>query len=153
MSIQEKVTLDTAWLRQQYEENGLTLKEIGALAGCHVTTVRSRMIECEIPRRLNLMSRAQGDTSMVLRLIAERAEIDRWRRTDRRHQDTEPIYQRDKGRCWICGKKVERKNLSMDHLIPVSFDGPTEPHNLKVAHRRCNSKRGNRTPAQPFLPL
>lgn len=59
-----------------------------------------------------------------------------WRRTD--------------GLCGICGEpvdlKVERgpRQPTIDHIIPVSRDGGGERTNLQVAHRGCNSSKGNR---------
>lgn len=59
------------------------------------------------------------------------------------------IYDRDGGRCHLCGKTVSRADFHIDHLIPVSKGGLTVPENLAVAHARCNQERGaGRLPAQ-----
>ena len=61
----------------------------------------------------------------------------------------EYIYFRDKGRCQICGGKVDkslkvpnRYAATRDHIIPLSLGGKTTPENLQLAHLRCNSRKG-----------
>lgn len=62
------------------------------------------------------------------------------------------IYDRDAGRCHLCGKKVSRDNFHLDHLIPRSKGGVTSPENLAVSHPGCNQRRGaGRVPAQLLL--
>lgn len=65
------------------------------------------------------------------------------------------IADRDGNRCHICGKSVDmsRSGLAkwgptIDHLVPVSHGGTNDPGNLALAHRQCNTVRGNRGPAQ-----
>jgi hypothetical protein len=63
--------------------------------------------------------------------------------------DLTAIALRDGWKCHICGKKVDIRTWSPDHLIPVSQGGPTLPINLALSHLRCNIKRGaGRLPAQ-----
>jgi 5-methylcytosine-specific restriction endonuclease McrA len=65
---------------------------------------------------------------------------------------TNLVGRRDKWRCHICHRKVERKDASVDHLIPVSLGGETEIWNVALAHLSCNSQRGaGRLPAQLLL--
>lgn len=66
----------------------------------------------------------------------------------------ERLFERDKGICGICGKRVfwnardAYMRPSLDHIIPVSREGPNTYANAQLAHRRCNAVRGNRGPAQ-----
>lgn len=63
--------------------------------------------------------------------------------------DVEDIATRDGWRCHICGKRVARVNMSLDHLIPVSKGGPHLKVNVALAHLLCNKRRGTgRIPAQ-----
>ena len=89
---------------------------------------------------------------------------DKWRdRAHRRHArlrnqlvqkvDVQLIYKRDKGRCHICGRAVTRAFASLDHLVPISRDGPHAPWNVRLSHLRCNLSRGARGPAQLLLAL
>jgi 5-methylcytosine-specific restriction endonuclease McrA len=64
------------------------------------------------------------------------------------------IYQRDQGRCWLCGQpapygKLERSRgigvppyvASLDHVVERRNGGLRKTDNLRVAHRFCNSVR------------
>ncbi|MFS0697769.1 HNH endonuclease [Streptomyces nitrosporeus] len=64
--------------------------------------------------------------------------------------------------CWICGRDIAYNitgpeagkhpgAFTLDHLIPLSRGGDLlDPTNARSAHRRCNSRRGNRmATAQP----
>ena len=67
------------------------------------------------------------------------------------------IYKRDGGRCHLCGEPVDlytrepRMKASVDHLVPRSQGGDNALHNLALAHKHCNSKRGRTGPAQLLL--
>ena len=52
------------------------------------------------------------------------------------------IYERDKGRCGICGDFVGLDNISLDHVIPLARGGTHEPCNIQLSHLRCNLKKG-----------
>ena len=54
------------------------------------------------------------------------------------------VLKRDGWNCHICGKAVTQGTLSFDHVIPMSKDGPHHESNIRVAHRSCNSRKGNR---------
>jgi HNH endonuclease len=55
--------------------------------------------------------------------------------------DREAIYDRDRGICHICHRKVSRKSFTLDHLIPIIHHGDHTALNLAVAHHRCNCRR------------
>lgn len=54
--------------------------------------------------------------------------------------------------CWICGHQIDLllpakdpMSFTVDHVVPVSRGGPLrDVRYLRPAHRRCNSRRGNR---------
>ena len=48
--------------------------------------------------------------------------------------------------CSECEKKIEDKDLSIDHVIPWSFIYSDNLWNLAYAHRGCNSSKSNVTP-------
>lgn len=65
------------------------------------------------------------------------------------------IYARDKFTCGICGKPIDMDTRaphplspSLDHVVPLSAGGQHTSLNLRAAHFICNSRRGNRGPAQ-----
>lgn len=53
---------------------------------------------------------------------------------------------RDGNKCWICGKKMNRKtnhpmSMSIDHLVQRKYGGSNKLENLRLAHKRCNNER------------
>lgn len=53
------------------------------------------------------------------------------------------LWRLQKGRCWICTQPLERSFISRDHLHPRSKGGLGKRNNILLAHRRCDSGRGN----------
>ncbi|MDT9545773.1 MAG: HNH endonuclease [Chlorobium sp.] len=60
------------------------------------------------------------------------------------------IIRRDAFQCQYCGKTDAP--LTIDHIIPRSRGGEDSWENLITACRRCNSKKGNRTPREAGMP-
>jgi len=61
------------------------------------------------------------------------------------------LYDRDLRLCWICGLFVSETAASRDHVVPRSHGGTRAPSNLRLAHKLCNSRRGNGPPiARPL---
>jgi hypothetical protein len=60
------------------------------------------------------------------------------------------LAERDGWRCHLCGKRIDpaltgtrsKYKASIDHLVPLSANGLDEMWNCKLAHLRCNAKRG-----------
>lgn len=55
------------------------------------------------------------------------------------------VYQRDRGLCQLCGKRVGFL-FHCDHVKPVAFGGSTILSNLRLACSSCNTKRGTGKP-------
>jgi 5-methylcytosine-specific restriction endonuclease McrA len=53
------------------------------------------------------------------------------------------IYTRDKYTCYICGKRFTEKQLSTDHIIPISRGGKNDWLNLITCCKKCNGEKGN----------
>lgn len=58
------------------------------------------------------------------------------------------IFERDRYRCHICGKKVDPRlksphpmSAAVDHIIALIDGGPDTKQNVATAHKRCNSKK------------
>ena len=60
----------------------------------------------------------------------------------------EGVYNRDGGRCGICGRGVAFKRMTLDHIIPRSAGGKDTEDNLRLAHMMCNAYRQDQGPAQ-----
>lgn len=58
--------------------------------------------------------------------------------------DYEVILERDGLICHICTEAVEPQDVHFDHVIPLSKGGPHSMENIKVAHARCNTRKGDK---------
>src|SRR3990167_1838894 len=70
------------------------------------------------------------------------------------------VYYRDKFTCQYCGRRFEKKDLTIDHVIPKSKwkilnnKGTSSCfENVVSACYPCNSKKRNRTPNEAKMPL
>lgn len=61
------------------------------------------------------------------------------------------IYQRDRGVCQLCGKRISRRfappdprSATLDHIVPLSLGGRHASENVQLAHFGCNARKGNR---------
>ncbi len=69
------------------------------------------------------------------------------------------VFKRDSWRCHVCKKKCLRYwahnhplEATVDHHpIPLSKGGDHDWHNVRCAHRKCNSKKGNKWDGQRRL--
>lgn len=52
------------------------------------------------------------------------------------------LYKRDNGICQICGKWVQPKHASIDHIHPVSRGGTHTWDNIQLSHVKCNKSKG-----------
>lgn len=59
------------------------------------------------------------------------------------------VFLRDDHACQYCGRQAE----NLDHVVPKSQGGLHTWENVVAACRRCNSKKGGRTPDQAGLHL
>jgi len=79
-------------------------------------------------------------------------EAQQRRRAAARGSQVEPvdraaIIARDDGTCYLCGSRPKGRDLTLDHVIPLMLGGPHAAWNLRVACRRCNSRKGRRLSA------
>lgn len=63
----------------------------------------------------------------------------------------EAVWARDGGICQICGRPCTRRKGprqgTIDHVVPRSRGGSSEPSNLQLACKRCNTAKGAQMPA------
>jgi 5-methylcytosine-specific restriction endonuclease McrA len=60
------------------------------------------------------------------------------------------VHKRDNYTCQYCG---HTKDLSIDHIMPVSRGGKSTWENTVTACQKCNSKKGNKTPEEAGMYL
>jgi len=63
------------------------------------------------------------------------------------------IIWRDQNRCQYCTKDFESRALTIDHVLPRSKGGRNTWANLVAACKKCNQKKGNKTPDEANMRL
>lgn len=54
------------------------------------------------------------------------------------------LIERDGEMCYLCGKDLERNEMQIDHIIPVSLYGEHVFSNLAISCDACNGIKQNR---------
>ena len=65
------------------------------------------------------------------------------------------VYTRDNYTCQYCGTSHfgDRRNLTIDHILPRSRGGVTRWENIVTACAKCNRKKGGHTPKEAGMHL
>ena len=63
------------------------------------------------------------------------------------------LFRRDDHFCMYCGDQYIDRQLTRDHVIPVSQGGQNKWNNVVAACQRCNNHKGGRTPEQANMQL
>jgi len=63
------------------------------------------------------------------------------------------VVWRDKYKCQYCGNKFCFIDLTMDHIVPKSRGGDKTWTNIVACCKRCNNRKGDRTPEEAKMPL
>ena len=63
------------------------------------------------------------------------------------------LFARDARLCLYCGNQFPTKDLSRDHVRPMSMGGEDEWNNVVTACKRCNNHKAGRTPEQAGMKL
>ena len=95
----------------------------------------------ELPKEFSLSEGKKGITAFV-----EDGVLKMTRQTSFRKAMIEITYQM-KGRdeCQYCHLKFTTEEMTIDHMFPIDFGGPTISNNLLPSCKECNSKKGNMT--------
>lgn len=103
----------------------------------HSEFVRSVQRKFQLPSVLRLKSyvRPRGPGSNAVRFCREN------------------VYIRDSYTCQYCSIKLPAKQLTLDHVVPASHNGPKNWTNVVSACRPCNQRKANRTPTKANMPL
>lgn len=68
--------------------------------------------------------------------------IERVERAKVSNELRQEIFERDDYTCVIC-ESTEKESLEIDHIMPISKGGKTEPDNLQTLCHDCNVRKGN----------
>ena len=63
------------------------------------------------------------------------------------------LFKRDANLCLYCGNRYMTRDLTRDHIKPMSQGGLDSWNNVATACRRCNNFKGGRTPEQAAMEL
>jgi len=63
------------------------------------------------------------------------------------------VLKRDNYICQYCTKEFTSSELTLDHIIPRSRGGKNTWKNLVASCKKCNQKKGNRTPEEAQMKL
>jgi 5-methylcytosine-specific restriction endonuclease McrA len=58
------------------------------------------------------------------------------------------IINRDGYICYLCKRQIGKRELVLDHVIPLARGGPHSEDNLRVACRFCNARKGDKLVAE-----
>jgi 5-methylcytosine-specific restriction endonuclease McrA len=63
------------------------------------------------------------------------------------------VFERDRNTCQYCGRRFERKDLNIDHVVPRLRGGLTTWTNVVCSCIECNSRKGSRSPEEAGMRL
>jgi len=63
------------------------------------------------------------------------------------------LFRRDENLCLYCGVRFMERDLSRDHVQPLSVGGEDSWANVVTSCKRCNNHKGSRTPEQAGMQL
>lgn len=63
------------------------------------------------------------------------------------------LFKRDANLCLYCAIRFPTRDLTRDHITPLSHGGMDSWNNVATACRRCNNHKGGRTPEQAAMQL
>lgn len=61
------------------------------------------------------------------------------------------LYRAQGGKCGVCGNKMSPRDLTIEHVYPLSMGGDPGPGNVVLSHERCNADKGSRAPGPLVL--
>ena len=67
--------------------------------------------------------------------------------------NNQTLFKRDAHLCMYCGERFGRRDLSRDHVTPISQGGEDTWRNVVTACKRCNNQKANFTPEQAKMQL
>ena len=106
-----------------------------------------------------------GERSIIIvnSIIATHGRQSSWLKSRQNYApplNNHALFARDAHLCMYCGNRFRDRELSRDHIVPVSLGGEDGWNNVITACKRCNNHKAGRTPEQagmellavPFMP-
>jgi hypothetical protein len=95
----------------------------------------------ELPKDFSFEKEKSGEKAII-----EDGILKMTRQTSFRKIMIEISYQmKGKDVCQYCHKKFAKEKMTIDHMFPIDFGGPTISDNLLPACKKCNNEKGNMT--------
>ena len=69
------------------------------------------------------------------------------------HCNRKSVFKRDGHICQYCQKSFGEKELTLDHVFPKSRGGEKSWTNLVASCKKCNQRKGNKTPEEAGMKL
>lgn len=83
-------------------------------------------------------------TDEQLEVLGIKEEMHRARRICIPKSTRDVVYENGHGVCAICGRPVDKKNFTIDHIVPLARGGKNEVSNYQIACSDCNRLKGSR---------
>ncbi len=130
----------SAWLNNEMAVHLVATGRVLAPLGEHARVIKGG---------INALSglRSSIELSSIL-LTNARVYQHRWRRDYAAPLTNPVLFARDDYLCLYCGQSFSPRNLTRDHIVPVSRGGSNTWNNVASACRACNQRKNNRTPAE-----
>ncbi len=69
------------------------------------------------------------------------------------HFSRSNVFKRDDHTCQYCNKVFGERDLTLDHVVPVSRGGKKTWENIVTACKSCNQRKANKTPKEANLTI
>lgn len=99
-----------------------------------------------------LAGRVTPEATRLRHLAKENQRRALKRQTAAENVDYREIERRDQFRCYLCRRRIAKRNVHFDHVIPLSRGGEHSARNIRMTHRWCNLRKHARLIThQPFM--
>lgn len=94
-----------------------------------------------------LICKRWRDSNRTLRALYSRSRyaLKKWAEGSHTLDDILEIYEKQKGKCAYCKKKVGEK-YHIDHILPLNKGGSDDKYNICIACPRCNQTKSDKMP-------
>lgn len=110
-----------------------------------VTDIEQAQDFYSVERAINQRNRTPGKCAGYYYIDTEKykAKIKRRSYSD---EERKIIYNKSGGRCELCGQRLLLRNMTLDHIVPLSMGGEDSMENLQTACYACNQFKSNILP-------